>query len=328
MKTNKILYIVIAIIIIVVVIDILFFTYYTYNNNPDGKSVKTDSEIYNPLINPSEFSSNVNNRYFVLIPRNKMVYESNTEEGLEKIEVYVMNETKIVNGVETRVVWDRVWLNGDLIEDTKDWYAQDSKGNVWYFGEDSKEMIDGKIINYDGSWESGVNGAKPGIIMKAAPKIGDKYRQEYYKGEAEDMGEVISLSESVIVPFGDFNNCIKTLDYTPLEPDVEEYKFYCPQVGGVVLEVDLEKGERVELVSVEYNSLPSSLTEKEPEQLITTITEEEARAIAIKEINGRVTDISIEKKFGKTTYVVEINNGNEIDVIIDIETGKVLGIER
>ncbi|MBS3081152.1 PepSY domain-containing protein [Candidatus Pacearchaeota archaeon] len=330
MKTSKIIYLTIAL-LIVVVIDMLFLFWYAnnpYQNNKEKFLNEKINEIYNPVINPQQFSSHITNQYFSLTPGKKMIYESKTEEGLEKIEVYIMNETKTVNGVETRVVWDRVWLNDELIEDTKDWYAQDNEGNVWYFGEESKEIIDGIIVSTKGSWEAGINGAKPGVIMKAAPNIGDKYRQEYYKGEAEDWGEVLAINENVRVSYREFTNCIKTRDYTPLEPNVNEHKYYCPEVGGVVLEEEVNGEEKAELIKVEYNTLPSLSQEKKQELLKTKITEEQAKEIALKEVNGRVTDISIEKKFSKTAYVVEINNGDETDVIIDLNTGEVLGIER
>ncbi len=115
-------------------------------------------------------------------------------------------------GVNTIVVWDRVWLNDELIEDTKDWYAQDKYGNVWYFGEDSKEYEDGKVVSTEGSWEAGVDNAKPGIIMKANPVIGESYRQEYYKGEAEDMADVVALGVKVKVKYGSFSDCLQTRD--------------------------------------------------------------------------------------------------------------------
>ncbi len=290
----------------------------------------TETEEYDPEIDPAAFTSDVTNKYFALPPGKKMVYNGETEEGTETIEVYVLNETRMVMGVETIVVWDRVWLEGELIEDTKDWYAQDSKGDVWYFGEESFELLDGKVVSTEGSWESGVDGAKPGIIMKAEPAVGDSYRQEYYEGEAEDMGEVLALGESVSVPSGDYTGCVKTLDWTPLEPGVEEHKYYCPEVSGVVLEVALEDEERVELISVAYGAEPSpSAVEEEPEELQKDITEEEAKQIALAEVPGKVTGVEIEKKYGKLSYVVEVDaeDGPETDIIIDIETGEILGIE-
>jgi uncharacterized membrane protein YkoI len=299
---------------------------------PESATVPAEGE-YNPQINPADFTTKVDNKYFTLIPGRKFVYEGETEEGAERIEVYTTYETKKVLGVETVVVWDRVWLEGDIIEDTKDWYAQDKEGNVWYFGEDSKELVDGKIVSRAGSWESGVDGAKPGIIMKAKPKVGDSYRQEYYEGEAEDQADILAFGESVRVPYGSFTDCLKTRDCTPLEPDADEYKYYSPEVGGVVLEVGVQTGERVELIEIKSDTEAGQEIqppEEEPEELQTKITEEEAKAIVLAEVPGKVTDVAIEKKFGKIAYVVEIDadNGPETDIIIDAYTGEVLGTEK
>ena len=284
-------------------------------------------EDYSPEINPANFAANVTNKYFALVPGRKMIYEGETEDGTERIEVYVMRGTKQILGVNAVVVWDRVWLEGELIEDTKDWYAQDKEGNVWYFGEDSKEIIGGKIASTEGSWESGIDGAKPGIIMKANPQIGDSYRQEYYKGNAEDMADVLALNETVNVPQGNFTNCLKTRDWTPLEPGADEHKYYCPSVGGVVLEVVIENGERVELIGITTDEVMETV--EVVEELKANVTEEKAKEIALNEVLGKVTDVAIERKFGKIAYVIEIDadEGPETDVIIDIETGEVLGVE-
>jgi hypothetical protein len=153
--------------------------------------------------------------------------------------------------VVATVVWDREWLNDALIEETYDWYAQDKGGNVWYLGEKSKEYENGKAVSSKGSWEAGVDGARPGIIMKADPKIGDSYRQEYLKGEAEDMADVVALSESVAVPFWTFTDCLKTRDWSKIKPSANEYKYYCVEVGGLVLEEDIGSGEKLELMNVQ-----------------------------------------------------------------------------
>ena len=146
--------------------------------------------------------------------------------------------------------WVKEWVDGELAEDTFDWYAQDSSGNVWYFGEDSKEYEDGVFVGTEGSWQAGVDGAKPGIIMKANPQIGDSYRQEYYLDEAEDMGKVIKLNESTSVPYGSFDGVLVILEWNPLEPKVIEHDYYAPGVGAI-LEVVVKGGsERVELVEI------------------------------------------------------------------------------
>ena len=162
--------------------------------------------------------------------------------------LYGADEKRIVLGVTTTFVWDRVWLNNELIEETYDWFAQDKDGNVWYFGEDSKEYENGKVASTYGSWEAGIDGAKPGIMMEANPKVGDSYEQEYYEGEAEDMGDVIALAETVTVPYGTFENCLKTRDCSKIENNLNEYKYYSSEIGGVVLEVGVSSGDRVELI--------------------------------------------------------------------------------
>lgn len=209
-------------------------------------------ETYNPIINPADFVAEIDNPYLPLKPGTTFIYQGETEDGTDRNEMVVTHDTKNILGVTCIVVWDRVWLEGELIEATYDWYAQDKDGNVWYFGEDSNDYENGKVVSTKGSWEAGVDGAKPGIVMKGNPQIGDSYRQEYYKGEAEDMGDVISLNESVTVPYGSFDNCLKTKDWTPLEPDFVEHKYYAPGVG-VVLVVMVEGGdERVELIDIRF----------------------------------------------------------------------------
>jgi hypothetical protein len=202
----------------------------------------------------------IDNQYFPLVPGATRSYMSETEDGVETSVVEVLDETREVMGVTCRVVRDRVSLDGVLIEDTHDRYAQDDDGNVWYMGEevdnynydDEGTLVD---ITHEGAWEAGQDPAgvgavaKPGYLMKASPVPGDTYHQEYYKGMAEDMGEVIALNVSVMLGDGTSYVCLQTRDFTPLEPDVNEYKYYAPGVG-VVLEESVAGGERVELVDI------------------------------------------------------------------------------
>jgi len=301
------------------------------------KEIEMKNEpIYDPKIIPSDFISEINNKFFTLTPGTTLVYESQTDEGVERIEFTVTHEKRNVMGVDTVVVWDRVWLNDELIEDTKDWFAQDLEGNVWYFGEDSKDFAGGQLVSTKGSWEAGIDNAKPGIIMKASPQVGDSYRQEYYSGEAEDMGEVVSLGETVSVPYGTFSDCIKTKDWNVLEPGVIEFKYYCPEIGGVVLETILEGDEIVELIDVrtsfvteELAEEPIESTEEHAEEVKTELTMDEAMEIALKAVPGIVTEKQKSTYGFKTVYEFEImaENGIETDVFIDIETGDVLAIE-
>ena len=214
-------------------------------------SRKNNVSEYNPAIDPSKFVAKVNNPYYSLKPGKSYTFQSKTQEGTEKNIVTVTNRTNEILGIKAIEVWDRVWLNNELIEETLDWYAQDKEGNVWYFGEDSKKYENGKIVSTKGSWTGGIDGAKPGIIMEAHPKVGDEYRQEYYKGEAEDMADVVALGQRVSVPYGTFKDCLKTRDWSRVESSLNEYKYYCPGIGGFVLEVVVDSGERVELIKVD-----------------------------------------------------------------------------
>jgi hypothetical protein len=181
-----------------------------------------------------------------------LVYEGETGEGLERIEDTVTHETKVVMGVTCITVHNQARLDGELIEETYDWYAQDVEGNVWYFGEDTTEFEDGVPVSTAGSWEAGVDGALPGIIMPVDPQVGDSYRQEYYAGEAEDMAEVVSLTESVTGPTGSYGDVLMTREWTPLEPDFAENKYYAPGVG-LIREVLVQGGSgTVELVRIAF----------------------------------------------------------------------------
>ena len=204
-----------------------------------------------PAFDPCNFGNEtIDNPYFTLTPGTTFTYQTVTEDGTEKDIVLVTDKTKEILGITTTVVWDRVWLDEELIEETFDWYAQDKDGNVWYMGEDSKEYENGKVVSTEGSWEAGVDGAKPGIIMEANPQVGDSYRQEYYPGHAEDAAKVVSLNETVKVPFGTFTNCLQTRDISLLDTTQDEDKYYCADVGGVTLEVAADSGDRTELIDI------------------------------------------------------------------------------
>ncbi|WP_109509771.1 hypothetical protein [Nocardioides speluncae] len=202
-------------------------------------------------LDPAEFSSEVTNPWFPLEPGTRWTYRETTEDG-EKVLVVVTATSvtrEIANGVTARVVRDTVTLDGEIIEDTLDWYAQDADGTVWYVGEDTAEFEDGELANRDGSFEAGVDGAEAGVIMPATPEVGMKYQQEYYRGEAEDRGEVLAFGQRARVPAGEYDGLLQTADTTPLEPDVLEHKFYAEGVG-LVLTVDKESAGREELLSV------------------------------------------------------------------------------
>jgi len=211
---------------------------------------RSEPEKYSPVIDPANFVTVVDNPYLPLTPGTLYVYEGVSADGNERNEVNVTSETRTILGVTCVVVKDTVLLNGELVEATLDWYAQDKDGNVWYFGEDSKEYSGGVVVSTEGSWEAGVDGAQPGIVMKAHPAVGDKYRQEYYKDQAEDMAEVLALNTSANVTYGSFTNCTETKEWTPLERGVVENKYYAPGIG-VVLEQMVKGGtDRMQLVQI------------------------------------------------------------------------------
>jgi len=204
---------------------------------------------YDPVIDPANFVAKIDNPFFPLVPGTTFIYKGQTSEGLMRDEFVVTNKTRVIDGVTCVEVHDSVFIDGELTEDTLDWFAQDKDGNVWYFGENTAELEDGLISTIDGTFMAGVDGDKPGIVMKAQPAVGDFYRQEFSLGNAEDEAETIGLNASVKVRYGSFQHCLKSEETTPLEPDALEDKFYAPGVGNV-LTVDEDTGERCELVQI------------------------------------------------------------------------------
>lgn len=192
-----------------------------------------DGGNYAPQLDPADFVDVVDNPYFPLAVGSRWVYEgeADTPGEVEHIEVVVLPESKEILGISATVVRDTVSVAGVVIEDTLDWYAQDKDGNVWYLGEDVKNYEDGKLVDTDGSFEAGVDGALPGIVMLAHPAVGDAYRQEFYEGEAEDLGEVLSIGEEKTVRAGHYTDVLVTKDWNPLEPEVIEQKTYASGVG-------------------------------------------------------------------------------------------------
>jgi hypothetical protein len=202
--------------------------------NGEGVTLPQGAEPVN--LDPAEFTTEIDNRYWPMEPGGRWVYrERDGEGGVQRVVVTVTGETRrIANGIEARVVHDVVSQGGEPVEVTDDWYAQDTAGNIWYLGERTAEYEDGKVVSTAGSWEAGVDGAQPGIAMPAEPQPGLAYRQEHYAGEAEDRAKVLSTGEQAEVPFGPFTEVVLTKDLVPLEPRVLEYKLYAPGIGPVM----------------------------------------------------------------------------------------------
>jgi hypothetical protein len=196
---------------------------------------------YAPTIDPANFVAKIDNAYFPLIPGSRWVMKGEGESAGEVTITEVTTDTKTIVGVVCTVVRDEVKADGELQELTFDWYAQDAAGNVWYFGEDTAEYKNGKVTSRKGAWEAGVDGAQPGIIMPADPIVGVTYRQELLAGEAEDMAKAVQLGASAETPAGSYSDVLVTEDWTPLEPDVMERKFYAPGVG-LVMERGIKGG--------------------------------------------------------------------------------------
>jgi hypothetical protein len=181
-------------------------------------------------LDPGDFSGQIDNPYWPMRPGNRWVYR----EGKARVKVTVTAKTKRILGIDARVVHDVLTEGGEVKEDTFDWYAQDESGNIWYLGEATKEFGQGGKISTEGSWEAGVDGAQPGILLPGKPKAGLSYRQEYYKGQAEDAADVLSVDARARVPVGSFEQLLLTKEYTPLEPGVVEHKFYAMGVGPIL----------------------------------------------------------------------------------------------
>lgn len=209
---------------------------------------------YDPPIDAASFRSPAStaanpNPYFPLMPGTVWVYQG----GGETITVTVTDRTKLIAGVTTIVVTDLVTVAGVVEEDTEDYFAQQLDGTVWYFGELSRQFENGDLVGVEGSFQAGRDDAKPGIIMKAVPMVGDIYRQEFALGDAEDGGEVISTTGSETTPGGNCSGtCVVTRDFSPISPGADEHKFYAPGIG-IILEVDVDTGLRTELISVTHN---------------------------------------------------------------------------
>ena len=205
-----------------------------------------------PSFNSTKFRhpTRIDNPHFPLVPGTRFTYEGNLRKQPVVNIVYVTHNTPTVDGVMTLEVRDEVYVSGTLSEKTLDWYAQDDQGNVWYLGEFATELPDG---THTGSWTAGINGAQPGYIMEAAPKVGDSYCQENAPGVAQDVAQVLSVTASRSVPFGSYTgNVLQTKDYSLIEPHSEN-KFYEPGVG--MLEAIAVNGgsEDIQLHTIEHN---------------------------------------------------------------------------
>jgi hypothetical protein len=201
---------------------------------------------YDPAINPTDFVARINNPLMPMRPGDVRVYTN----GHSTVTVTVTDQTIKLLGVLCTVVHDVNRVDGEIEEDTLDYFAQDRDGTVWYFGEDTIAYDNG-VASTEGSWRAGVERAKPGVVMFDRPKAGTTNRQEFLLGTAEDMAKAVAFNQHVHVPIGSFDNAFETFEFTPIEPKEAENKFYVPGIGQVLTD-DLQTGEREELVGFSH----------------------------------------------------------------------------
>lgn len=208
----------------------------TSDEAPAPDATTTSLPSPSASLDPADFTVDITNPYWPMPVGARWVYTESEGREEQRVVVTVTDRTKTVAaGVEARVVHDVVTEDGDVVEDTYDWYAQDSAGNIWYLGEDTAEYEDGEVVTREGSWEAGVDGAEAGILIPGDPQPGMAYQQEYLAGEAEDQAAVLSLDEMVEASTGRYTEALLTRETTPLEPEVAELKFYAPGIGPVLV---------------------------------------------------------------------------------------------
>ena len=215
------------------------------------KAQNLQSENYNPSVSPSNFTTEINNIFFSIKPGQKTVFEAKTPNGTEKIVITIEKNTKNVAGFETLIYHDQVYIDNVLKEDTRDYLAQHKKtGDVWYFGEEVDNYENGTLKDHHGTFLHGTDGAEAGIWIKANQNVGDSYRQEYYKGQAEDMQNVVAIDQTVKTAKATYTGCVKLYAWTPLDKQSQEFKYNCPEINGEVLIENQIEGKRTELVSI------------------------------------------------------------------------------
>ena len=208
-------------------------------------------DSYHPVIHPRDFSPNVTNRRFPLEPGRTLVY-TGTKDGEPALNiVQTTARTRLIDGVTTRVVEDRLYLDNVLEERTSDYFAQDRCGNVWYFGEDTAELdSDGRVVSTEGSFYAGVDGAQPGVVMQARPQVGRTFRQEWFKGHAEDVFTALDRDATITVPYGTFRHALRTKETTALEPGVIDNKYFVKGIGEVTELAVQGPPERLDLIEI------------------------------------------------------------------------------
>lgn len=219
--------------------------------SPCSQPLPTGSEPV--ILDPADFVASIDNPYWPMQAGTVWVYREADASGEQsRVRVEVLPRTKSILGIDATVVHDTVKQRGQLLENTFDWYAQDVCDNIWYLGENTREYENGEVISRDGSWQAGVDGGYAGVALPGEPTPGLEYRQEYYAGQAEDEARVLSIDEQAKVELGHYDNLLMTRDTVPLEPRIQEYKFYAKDVG-LVLALTISGGSgREELIHLHH----------------------------------------------------------------------------
>jgi hypothetical protein len=215
-----------------------------------GAATSACGTTYAPRLDPANFVGVIDNPYFPLPVGRTLVYQGIKDGQSQTDTVTVTNQKKVILGIPTTVVHDRATHDRTVLEDTLDYYAQDKQGTVWYLGEDTTAFLANGKTDTSGSFQAGVNGAQPGIVMEANPQIPDSYRQECFAGQAEDTAWVVATTGSVRVPYGNVRNVLTTLEATQIEPGTYDQKVYGPGIGIVREQALTGPSEFAELVSV------------------------------------------------------------------------------
>lgn len=218
----------------------------TLVNGQDDDDEDDESFTDSFMMETCEFSSVGRHPYFILEPGYQLTLEGEDDGEDVRLVITVLDATKVIDGVETRVVEERESEDGELVEVSRNYFAICTRTNsVFYFGEDVDIYRNGRIVSHAGAWQAGVADARPGIIMPGTVLLGARYFQEIAPDVALDRAEIESLTETLQTPAGEFTNVLKTEETTPLEPDAEEFKYYAPGIG-------LIKDGPLELMSVRH----------------------------------------------------------------------------
>ena len=209
------------------VVCILSSTHICFSQKPGAKGWTDSFDI-----DKCQFSATGENKYFILKPSYQLLFEGIEGKDTTRLAITVLNETKMIGDVETRVVEEKESVNGTVVEISRNFYAMCTQTNtVFYFGEDVDIYKDGKIASHGGAWRAGDGGAKAGVMMPGIVLLGSRFYQEIAPGVAMDRAEIVSVNDIVETPAGKFQNCLKTEETTPLEPRAKEYKLYAPGIG-------------------------------------------------------------------------------------------------